>query len=177
MCADIRELLKSISGGDTGALGELYELMSARVLNYARMISQNHELSEDVMHDVFLSIYAQAGRIADAPNPEGYIMVMTRNRTYNLLKYRRREETSLDDMRETSGGEMADGYLMFEDALESLPANQRETIYLRLICGYTYKETAKIQNAPLVTVKWRYGKAIDKLRDYFGEEESQNERV
>jgi len=48
-----------------------------------------------------------------------------------------------------------------------LPINQREVVYLHLICGYKHKDVATIQNVPLVTVKWRYGQALTKLKEYF----------
>jgi RNA polymerase sigma-70 factor (ECF subfamily) len=135
------------------------------------MILRNKELAEDVTHDVFLQIHQQAFRIAKVPNPEGYIMVMTRNRAYNLMRIERRKSASLDEIPETSVNEQLDDRIMFETALSKLPAVQREAIYLHLICGYTHKETAAIVNAPVVTIKWRYGKAIKQLKECVKQDE------
>jgi len=168
---NINEILSNITKGDMNALGELYDSMAERVLNYAHMILRNKELAEDVTHDVFLQIHRQASRVVKVPNPRGYIMVMTRNRAYNLTRIERRKSASLDEVPEAFVNEQLDDRIMFETALSTLPAVQREAIYLHLICGYTHKEIAAIINAPVVTIKWRYGKAIEKLKEYMKQDE------
>jgi len=167
----IRETLNNISNGNIDALGELYDLMVKRVFNYALLILRNKELAEDVTHDVFLQVHNQITRVAKATNPAGYIMVMTRNRAYNVTRVERRKETSFDEKQEASTDEQLDDKVMFETALAKLSAVRREAIYLHLICGYTFKEAAAITNAPVVTIKWRYGKAIEQLKEYFKQDE------
>jgi len=171
MNSNIKEILSNITKGDMNALGELYDLMAERVFNYAHMILRNKELAEDITHDVFLQIYKQSIRITKAQNPEGYIMVMTRNRAYNQIRLERRKSIYLDDIPEASVSEQLNERFMFETALLKIPAIRRETVYLHLICGYTHKETAAIMNAPVVTIKWRYGKAIEQLKEYLKQDE------
>ena len=166
MDGHIIEILSNISKGDMNALGVLYDFMAERIFNYAHMILKNKELAEDVTHDVFLQIHKQTARVVKAPNPEGYIMVMTRNRAYNLTRIERRKSASLDEVPEASVNEQLDDRIMFETAFSKLSVARREAVYLHLICGYTHKETAAIVNAPVVTIKWRYGKAIAKLKEY-----------
>ena len=172
MDSHINEILSNITKGDINALGALYDLMAERIFNYAHMLLRNKEFAEDVTHDVFLQIHKQAFRVAKAPNPKGYIMVMTRNRAYNITRIERRKSVSLYEIPETSVNEQLDDRIMFEAALSKLPTVQREVIYLHLICGYTHKETSAIVNAPVVTIKWRYGKAIEKLKEYMKQDES-----
>ena len=170
---EIHKLLKRMAGGDINALGELYEILSFRVFNYARTILKNKESAEDVTHDVFLQIHKQSGRIADMANPEGYITVMTRHHAYNLIKRSKRAAVSLDEALKIGERPRVDDALIFEEAFNVLPTEQREALHLHLICGYTHKEISAILNVPLVTVKWRYGKAIRRLKEYF----AQNEEV
>jgi len=153
MDSHIKDTLDKINEGDMNALGKLYDLLAERVFNYTHMILRNKELAEDVTHDVFLQIHKQAFRIAKAPNPVGYIMVMTRNRAYNITKVERRKAASFDEMPEVSIDEQLDDRVMFKAVLSKLPSVQREAIYLHLICGYTHKEAAAIVNAPVVTFK------------------------
>ncbi|MDR0326375.1 MAG: RNA polymerase sigma factor [Oscillospiraceae bacterium] len=173
MSKDIQALLSRLAGGDMDALGALYDTLSVRVFNYARTIARSREMAEDITHDVFLQIHKQAAKLAKMSNPEAYIMVTARHHAYNLLKRGRQENVPLDDAREAEGPSSAYGRLLFDDAFSRLPANQRETVYLHLICGYPHKEVARLQNAPVVTVKWRYGKALAQLRAYFSQDEKE----
>jgi len=169
---DLHMLLSEVADGNMDAFGELYDALSSRILSYARIITRNKELAEDITHDVFLQIYRHAMRIAQVSKPAAYIMSATRNCSYNMLK-RESHFTALNDgdfgIKVTES--LHEG-LLFEEVFNMLPINQRETVYLHLICGYKHKEIADIQNVPLVTVKWRYGKALSSLKKYFMEYES-----
>ena len=174
MNGDIHALTDEVANGDMDAFGKLYDLLAERVFNYARTITRSGEMAEDITQDIFIQIYNYAKRIAKASNPVAYIMTATRNHSYNLLK---RESRFIDVDDKTIDVGIAESpyeQLIFRDAFNSLPMNQRETVYLHLICGYSHKEIAAIQNAPLVTVKWRYGKALSSLREYFTQNESED---
>ena len=170
---EINALLSGLAAGDMDALGGLYDALSARVFNYARTITRSRETAEDVTHDVFLQIHKQAARLADMSDPAAYIMVTARHHAYNLLKRGKRENVPPDNTPEAEEPSSPYDRLLFDDAFSRLPANQRETVYLHLVCGYLHKEVARLQNAPLVTVKWRYGKALAQLRAYFTENEKE----
>ena len=177
MKQDIHDLLANVAQGSMHALGELYDLLSARVFNYAKTITQNREMAEDITHDVFLQVNRHALRIAKAADPVAYMMTMTRNHYYDLIKRNGPPNVSLDDISGLRGYAAPDS-LLFENAFATLPASQREAVYLHLICGFTHEEAANIQGVPLVTVKWRYGKALEQLKAYFalnGMEENYNE--
>ena len=174
MSKDIRTLISDLAKGDINALAELYDMLSLRIFNYARTITKNKELAEDITHDVFLQINKEAARIAKISNPAAYIMIITRNRSYNLIKRENRVTSLSDDTLEVSDDSSPYDNLLFEEAFSNLPVNQRETVHLHLICGYALKDIAKIQNIPLVTVKWRYGKALAKLRAYFKQDKEEN---
>jgi RNA polymerase sigma-70 factor (ECF subfamily) len=163
MNEELAGLLERISRGDFDALGCAYDLMADKIYNYMVSITQSKQISEDITHDIFLLIVKYAGRIQKASNPCGYIMTMAKNQAYSRLKREKRTilVVEIPDIAVEANHE---NLLDFHDAFKLLPANQREVIYLHLICGFTQKETAKIQQAPLVTVKWRYSKALATLQ-------------
>jgi len=168
---DTHTIIADMARGSMDAFGELYDTLSSRIFNYAKTIIRNKEMAEDVTHDVLIQTLKHASRIEKVADPVAYIMTATRNHSYNVLKHESWITVLQDDIIEISAISSPVDRLLFEDAFSALPANQRETVYLHLICGYTHKEIASIQNAPLVTVKWRYGKAISKLREYFKHDE------
>ncbi|MCL2678670.1 MAG: sigma-70 family RNA polymerase sigma factor [Clostridiales bacterium] len=167
MSERIQSLINDLASGDMSALGELYDILSGRVFNYALTITKNREMAEDATQDVFLQINAQAARLARISGQTAYIMVMTRHHAYNLLERASRAEPLPDEAPELTVAPPRYDRLLFEEAFARLPASQRETVWLHLICGFTHKEVAKMHDAPLVTVKWRYGRAIKRLREYF----------
>jgi len=172
---DTHTLIADVAKGSMDAFGELYDALSSRIFNYARTITKSKEMAEDITHDVFLQIYNHAARIEKLTNPIAYIMVATRNHSYNMQKRESRSAAWEDNIIDTDAISSLYSRLLFEDAFNTLPVNQRETVYLHLICGYSHKDIATIQNAPLVTSKWRYGKALSKLRECFTQNETEVE--
>ena len=166
---DIHSFLKNLADGDISALGDLYDRLSKQMLNYANTIVRNNATAEDIVHDVFLLIHSNSKRILKAKNPEGYIMTMVRNRAYNLLKSKKMSETGMNLIPDIVDESSSEETLITADALDTLPKNQREALYLHLNCGYTHNEVALIQGIPLVTAKWRYAKALSRLREYFSQ--------
>jgi RNA polymerase sigma-70 factor (ECF subfamily) len=170
----INAQLTNMAEGDINALGELYGILSVRIFNYARTITRNKEMAEDITHDVFLQIYNHASRLAKMANPVAYIMTAARNQAFDHIKRSSRITATLEDISEIGSSCAPFDRLFIEDAFSRLPANQRETVYLHHVCGFTYKEVSKIMGAPLVTVKWRCGKAMLQLQAYFINEKEEN---
>jgi len=154
------------------AFGEIYRLLSVRVFHYARMILGSREAAADVAHDVFMQILRHARRLAKAPNPVGYVMITARNLAFDALKRGKRASLPLDTVAEISDTTPIDAGLLVEDAFSRLPDSQREAVYLQHVCGYTQKEVAKIMGVSLSTVKWRCGKALAQLQNYFENQEA-----
>ena len=167
MSKDINAILVGMAKGNIHDLGELYAILSVRIFNYARLVAKNREAAEDITHDVFMQVLKQATRLSKMENPTAYIMVITRNQSYDYLKRGKRTAATLDDVSEMSDTPLPFNKLVIEDAISRLPANQRETVYLHFVCGYTQKEVASMMGAPLVTVKWRCRKALSQLQAYF----------
>lgn len=180
MDRDIHAILAKIADGNMDAFGELYDLLSERVFNYARTITKSREMAEDITHDVFIQTHKYALRISKVSNPTAYIMAAARNHSYNMQKRENRFFFFDDEIFDSSVFESPDEEALLSDAIKALPPNQRETIFLHLVCGYKHKEIAAIQNVPLITAKWRYRKALSSLRESFTqneEEETYNERI
>ena len=167
MDKEINDYLVKIAKGDMDALGALYDMLFVRIFNYARMIAKNKEMAEDVTHDVFMQIITQAARLVKVANPIAYIMVTTRNRTYDYLKHHSRTTISLEDALEISIDTFQDDRVHIWDAFSRLDATQQEAVYLHYFCGFTQKEIAKITGVSLITVKRRCAKALSQLQSYF----------
>ena len=161
----MQDALVRLAEGEIDALDDLYNLLSVRIFNYARTIVKSKHAAEDITHDVFMRVLNAAARLSEMQNPVGYVMTITRNLSYDELRKGHSSNVPLDEVRE-----IADAAIVYDelpDALSTLPAPQRETIYLHYICGFSQKEVAGIMRVPLVTVKWRCKKAKQNLHKYF----------
>ena len=172
MRSDLHAIITDVANGSMESFGELYNTLSDRVFNYARTITRSKEMAEDITHDVFLQVHKHAARLNKMSDPVSYIMVSARNHSYNMLK-REKWVTDMQDDVIDNVCSISSAYsrILFKDAFSGLPINQREVVYLHLICGYKHKDVATIQNVPLVTVKWRYGQALTKLKEYFTQDD------
>jgi RNA polymerase sigma-70 factor (ECF subfamily) len=170
MSKDIKPFLICVASNDMGAFSKLYEMLSVRIFNYARAITKNKEMAEDVTHDVFMQILKKAERLAKVADPIAYIMVTTRNQSFDALKHRSRAAASLEDISEESSVSFPYARLLIWDAFSRLPAEQREIVYLCHVCGHTQKEAAKITGVSLITAKRRCAKALSQLQSYFNQE-------
>jgi RNA polymerase sigma-70 factor (ECF subfamily) len=170
MSKEINAFLICAASNDMDAFGKLYEMLSVRIFNYARAITKNREMAEDVTHDVFMQIFKKAAHLAKMANPIAYIMVITRNRSFDHLKCRSRVTASLEDVSEESSVSFPYARLLIWDAFSRLPSEQREIVYLCHVCGHTQKEAAKITGVSLITVKRRCAKALTQLQAYFNQE-------
>ena len=96
-------------------------------------------MAEDVTHDVFMQILKQAARLVKVADPTAYIMVATRNKTYDYLKHSSRTTISLEDAPEISIDTTHNDQMLIWDAFSHLDVNQQETVYLYYFYGFTQK--------------------------------------
>jgi RNA polymerase sigma factor (sigma-70 family) len=141
---------------------------SALVL-YAR---QWCDVPEDVVQEAFLLLVRQA---AAPDNPVGWIYRVVRNRAINAGRSRgrrsRREAAAAarsERWFERTPGDRLDAAAAAE-ALESLPADEREVIVARLWGGLSFEEISRLSAAPLTSVYRCYQRALATLRERMGE--------
>ena len=53
--------------------------------------------------------------------------------------------------------------------LDSLSADQREIVHLKIYCELTFAEISDVLQIPIGTAAWRYQSAVKKLRKLYGE--------
>src|SRR5690625_343378 len=74
-------LLKMIAKGSKNAFDEFYEKHASFVLNIANQVVKDNVEAEDIMHDIFLSIYEHPERYNKKRGTvKAFLAVMTKNR-------------------------------------------------------------------------------------------------
>jgi RNA polymerase sigma-70 factor (ECF subfamily) len=171
-----------MSGGDETALGELYDLWSARVHALVYSLVRDPDDAEEVVEEVFWQAWRQAGRYDPARgSASSWLLSIARTRGLDRLRSRRRrreeplENTSADpetaQVAETAARGPAADLESSEQrahvlaALAELPAEQREALELAYFEGLSQTEIADRTAQPLGTVKTRTRLALGKLRE------------
>lgn len=175
-------LVRRISRGDSGALGELYDRFGRPAYSLARRICADDGLAEDVVQEAFLAFWRDPSRFDAAKGRFGtWLLTLVHHKSVDAVRresaIRRRTVPAADDGEEWSAppgpgaDEDAIGSLVagqVRDALGRLPAEQRQVLALAYYGGYTQREVAALTGVPLGTVKSRMFTGIARLRSLLG---------
>lgn len=168
-------LLAEIARGDRDAFSRFYDLHAALVHTFALRVLRERGEAEEVVQDVFLQAWRQAASYsAERGTPEAWLITMTRSRSIDKLRSRRRRgemvrPADVPDglpepaVRESAAGP-AEARATLGGALADLPAAQRSILELAYFGGLTQSEIAARLGEPLGTVKTRMRAGLERLR-------------
>lgn len=192
------DLLRRCARGDAAAYRELVERMEKPLINFIlRFVGEPH-VAEDLFQETFVRVVKTLGDFRPEASLSTWIHTIARNLSLDWLKAKRRHrETALDAATSEEKGRV----LYFKDllragsespdrraestederrvtvALGALSPIKREALVLRVYAGLQYSEIARIQNAPVGTVKFRIHEAIRDLAGLLGAEDDRGSRA
>ena len=131
--------------GDASALHFLYVRYADDVCGYVNSIVRDRHEAEDITQTLFARLLTKIHRYEPREVPfSGWILRVARNATLDHMRARRLipvEEVRTSD--EGSEDLRFDRYQSLKEALERLPADQREVLVLRHVAGLTPSEIAQ----------------------------------
>ena len=175
-------LLERVSAGDSQALAELYDRFSGMLLGLATKILGDRSDAEDVLQEVFVQVWRQAGRYRRGRSSVStWLVLITRSRSIDRLRSRNvKRRTALAAHREEPSAHTSpEGVrIVLRDerrkrlsgALAELPEKQRKVLEMAYYQGLTQREIAEATETPLGTVKTRTLLAMRKLRQTLEDE-------
>lgn len=178
------ELMQRVSGGEASALEVLYDRYSRVVMSFAFRILGDRAAAEELLQEVFLKTWRQAGSFTQARGSfVTWLLSITHNMAIDEIRKRNRRPqraNSEDPMlalanvrdTETPVDQLALlGSLRTEigSALRELPDAQRTAIEMAYFEGLTQREIAERVGEPLGTIKTRMRLGMRKLRDMLTE--------
>jgi RNA polymerase sigma-70 factor, ECF subfamily len=173
-------LIRRMGGGDREALAELYDNLSRPLYATARHILNDAAEAQDVVHDVFLSLWENAKSFDSGRGAAfSWAVTLTRNRSIDRLRTRANRARLLGnsipddlgygnesgDLEGSSRAELGDRAVAVRAAMAELPAEQQRALELAFFSGLTQKEIAEKLSEPIGTVKARIRRGLMKLRD------------
>jgi RNA polymerase sigma-70 factor (ECF subfamily) len=177
-------LMAGVRRGDSRAIATLYDRYSNLVFSLGLRMLGNRESTEELVQEVFLRAWRQAGTYQPALGRlSNWLLGITRNLAVDELRRRgARPQRSEGDPEEQlahiasattddPAEQVAIGSRREEirRALDSLPPPQRQVIELAYYSGLTQAEIAAQLGDPLGTVKTRMRLASHKLRELLRE--------
>lgn len=169
------ELVGRIRAGDRDALGALYDRHAGTALAVALRIVADRDEAEDIVHDAFVAAWRSIATFDPARGGlASWLVRLVRNRAIDGLRARRTTPGGLptdlppvvvDDPNPTWQATV-DRMTAAEirDALERLPAEQRQAIELAYFGGYTYRDVARLTGVSPGTASSRLRLGLAKLR-------------
>ncbi len=158
MAADT-QLVERIGRGEEDALSELYRRYGGRVFRFAFSLTGRLELAEEVVQETFVALWKGARGYAGRASVSTWILGIARNQSFAAI---RREEKGarfppdppdLPDPQQELEAEACTARV--RKAVDELPAQQREVVFLAFYEGLPYQQIARIVGVPEGTVKSR----------------------
>ena len=176
------ESLRLVVSGDQAAAAGLYDRHSRGLYSLILRIVGDEREAEDVLQEVFVQAFRQAGRYdASRGVVAAWLLMMARSRAIDRLRARRTrvegrtgEVQVLNDVPD-SQPDVASAMLgeeqtrLVRQALDELPLLQRMAIELAYYEGLSHTEIAERLEQPLGTIKTRIRLGLLKLRDELAE--------
>ena len=169
------ELLEAIARKDETAIAELYDRYRVILFGLLIRILTSREEAEDVLQEVFLQVWRQAGDFDEKRGrPFTWLVTLARSRGIDRLRsLAAKERVALAGAREPSeqvSDAVADAFAseqrtLVTTALAQLPEEQKRPLTLAYFEGLTQSEIAAKLGAPLGTVKTRMRTGLMKLRE------------
>jgi RNA polymerase sigma-70 factor (ECF subfamily) len=143
------DLLQNVSTGSTEAFRRLYYLWEPALSSFLFQITKSKELTAEIVQDVFLKIWMTRETLQEIKNFKAYLFVISKNQAINALKKSIVElekfkifadnphlyEEEVDEKKEYQ-------YSLIDEAIDQLPARQKEVFLLHRYERMTYQEIA-----------------------------------
>jgi RNA polymerase sigma factor (sigma-70 family) len=172
-----QELLALVARSDDLALAELYDRYGGVAYGLALRILRDDALAQDAVQDAFLAVWrSAAGFLPERAKASTWILTLVHRRAVDLVRREQRRRTEPLEPEQHPATESSDeeAAVRFyrravQDALEQLPADQRQAIELAYYGGLSQSEVAERLGQPLGTIKSRTFAGLTRLRELLRE--------
>ncbi len=185
-CTD-EELMGRYAEGDSQAFDLIMKRHERGLYNFILRSVKRQEIAEELLQEVFIRVIRNASNYTRSAKFTTWLYTIARNICIDRArKHNRRKELSLDER--IGGDEAGASYVdmlvdesanvshmtherrqfleRLQEALATLPEDQREVFLLKEVSGLKFREIAEVVDAPVPTVKSRMRYALQSLRGH-----------
>jgi len=169
-------LWQRMKEGDQDAMGTLFKKVNKRMYNYGYKIVDEPALVRDAIQEVFVTIWRKKENLADVTSVPAYLFVALKRKLYRMKQKQQRKYQKEDSLREHNKFRISADELSIKDAvneqdkerlaaaINNLPAQKREVIYLFFYNGMDYDEISEIMDLHIRTVRNYMSIALKRVR-------------
>ena len=170
---DIKELFTSFANGDERAFRTIFEFYKKRVFSIGLKMLKSETEAEEIVQDVFLSIWMAKAILDTINDPEAYLFTITYNTINTHLKKASRNRQFIDkviehltDVQNTTEDTVIahETEKLIDVAIHRLPPQQKTIYQLSRQEGLSYDEIAKRMNISRNTVRNHLAEAMKTIR-------------
>ncbi len=183
---DEKALIDAARQGDVNSFNQLVLDYQSMVYNLAYRILGDRHAASDATQEAFISAFKAIGKFRGG-SFKAWLMRIVTNACYDQLRRKQRRPTaSLDALLVldpapvqslTDFEESPEAYTVRQElskviqmGIANLPSEQRITLVLADVQGFSYKEIAEVTGVALGTVRSRLSRARARLRDFLLEQ-------
>ena len=169
-----KELIRASVEGNEKAFGKIVDNYRVMVARTVKGMLGDSASAQDIGQEVFIKLYYSLPEFRGDSKLSTYIQKIAVNLTLNELKRRKRvfslfsqkgdDEISGLDFGASEDAERSEASEIVNKALMALDPGFRIVVTMRMLQGYSTKETAEILDLPLGTVLSRLSRAQEQLR-------------
>ena len=167
-------LVKELKNKSHKTFELIFNRYYADLYRFAVAYLMNHELAEDIIQEIFSSLWISSSSMPDVLNLRSYLFTSVKNACMNHFKHMQVIDLNEDKLTEAlifSGtAEYEDNQDLLEKVrkyLEQLPEQQRRVLELKVFHNMTYREIAKTLNISEITVHTHIKRAYKFIRNSF----------
>lgn len=175
-------IIRNIQNGDRVLFANIFHTHYSGLCAFVLRYTGSFEVSEDIIQDIFLSIWQNRKTWSPATGLKPYLYKAARNSALDYHRHnkvKRKWETESrylelshvespeDNLKDREANkEIASA---IEEAIDRLPESRKIIFLLSREDGLTYKEIAEVLNVSVKTVETQMGRSIKTLRQYLVE--------
>lgn len=169
-----KELFNLIATGDHDAFTTFLERHRNNIFSHAMVFLKNAFEAQDVVQEVFLSLWKSRETLSTVDNPENYLFIMTRNRIVSGFRKKLplQELDSIDQLQEAADPkpdhqlELKELGALIQLAVDHMPPQRKLVYELSKKRGLKHEEIAEQLNISPNTVKVHMVQALAFIRQF-----------
>lgn len=163
-------LLSALRQGDPAAFKLIYNLHWIRLYNLAYYYVTSEQDAEDIVQDVFISLWSRREKLELKGPIENYLIRCAKYTTFFYLKIRQRNSTVVKKATTSQVTYNTEEYISYRDLqnylislFESVSQKTKEIFFMSRFDGLTYPEIAGKMGISVKTVEYHISQALKML--------------
>ena len=165
------QLIAAIKQSDYVSYNILFQRYYAQLCRYVNSMLSNINDVEDIVQDIFLSVWDNRKKINIQENIAGYLYTMAKNRTLNHIRKEASYRIALEEYEkkmleyiEENAFESFEFKSALIDCINRLPDRNKEILLLHRVKSLKQKEISEKLNISIQTIKNHIWISLQKLR-------------